>query len=316
MSLWFAVIAVLALGGAATAYLWNIRRHHDATAAGIAALSAMRWREFSHFVLDAMRHRGYDVITPEDEAERGQQSEFLLRRGGERLLLSCKHGSAYRLKRDAVAELASSQRFQGASGGFLVTPGRFDADARKPAREANIELVDGSSLWPEVSPLLPHSLTDEVQRVANATAKRKIAFTWVAAIAIGIVMALLALMREPAPASAPAVGEVSVPAQSSAPTPVVATPPAPVVATEPDIAAEDRMRAESAELVSTIPGIERALWTTRSTLLVNLEDGRVDRFTEICAVLKRYDVLRTARVHLQPPPGGEGRVRFLQCQTY
>jgi hypothetical protein len=32
-----------------------------------------------------------------DEAERGQQTEFLLERHGERALLSCKHGSAYRL---------------------------------------------------------------------------------------------------------------------------------------------------------------------------------------------------------------------------
>ena len=89
-----ALVAMLGLGAAATFYLWTIRRHQDAAAAGILALSAMRWREFSQFVLDAMRHRGYDVLTAHDETERGQQTEFLLSKGGQRSLLSCKHGSA------------------------------------------------------------------------------------------------------------------------------------------------------------------------------------------------------------------------------
>lgn len=323
MSPWLAVIVALALGSAATAYLWNVRRRQDAAAAGIAALSAMRWREFSHFVLDAMRHRGYDVLTPDDEAERGQQSEFLLSGHGKRWLLSCKHGSAYRLSPQAVAELAGNLRFQGATGGFLVTPGHIEADARKPARNANIELIDGDGLWPEVAPLLPHSLTEEVQRGADANAKRQITFAWLAALAVGLILALTGLGRD---AGEPVAATSIVAAPSTPPPAVAATADPAAVATspagadasvtEPDEAAEDLQRKEVAETLSSLPGIERALWLTRSTLVVHLVDGTADRLTEICAALERYEGLRTSRVQLQPPEGSEARVRFIQCRTY
>jgi hypothetical protein len=318
MSLWLAVIAVLVLGVAATAYLWNIRRRQDATAAGIAALSAMRWREFSHFVLDAMRHRGYDLLTPQDEAERGQQAEFLLSGHGRRWLLGCKHGSAYRLSPQAVAEFAANMRFQGAVGGFLVTPGHIEADARRPAREANIELIDGDALWPEVAPLLPQSLTDEVQRVADAQAKRQVAFSWLAALGVGVVLGVFALTSEPASVDAPPVVVARSPV-ASAPPPTPGS--LPVQSAEPvgpadDDAAEDLQRKEVAGILASLPGIESAIWSTRSTLLVNLADGRSDRLAEICAALERYDALRTARVQLQPPAGSEVRVRFVQCRTF
>jgi len=321
MSPWLAVIVALALGGAATAYLWNVRRRQDAAAAGISALSAMRWREFSHFVLDAMRHRGYDVLTPDDEAERGQQSEFLLSGHGKRWLLSCKHGSAYRLSRQAVAELAANLRFQGVTGGFLVTPGHIEADARKSAREANIELIDGDSLWPEVAPLLPPSLTEEVQRGADSNARRQITFSWLAALAVGVVLALTGLGRDlPPPATARrTVAAVTAPSQ-----PVVANPNAASIppaspgtpASEADVAAEDLQRKEVVDTLSSLPGIERALWLTRSTLVVYLVDGETDRLTEVCAALDRYEALRTSRVQLQPPQDSEARVRFIQCRTY
>lgn len=319
MSLWLAVIVALALGGAATAYLWNVRRRQDAAAAGINALSAMRWREFSHFVLDAMRHRGYDVLTPDDEAERGQQSEFLLTGHGKRWLLSCKHGSAYRLSQQAVAELAANLRFQGATGGFLVTPGHIEADARKSAREANIELIDGDKLWPEVAPLLPPSLTEEVQQGADANAKRQITFSWLAALALGVVLALTGLGRDaPAPAPVPMANIAATPPAQSAASD--STPAGPVAAggspPASDEAAEDLQRKEVTDTLSSLPGIERALWLTRSTLVVHLVDGEADRLTEICAALERYEALRTARVQLQPPEGSQARVRFIQCRTY
>ena len=181
-SMLLALVAMLCLGAAATFYLWTVRRHQDAAAAGIRALSAMRWREFSQFVLDAMRHRGYDVLTPHDETERGQQTEFLLSKGGERSLLSCKHGSAYRLAAPAVSELAENLRFQSATSGLLVTPGQIEPAARAPAREAGIELIDGAKLWPEIAPLLPHSLTEEVTHLADMRAKRQIGFAWIGAL--------------------------------------------------------------------------------------------------------------------------------------
>lgn len=317
-SLLLALIVMLALGAAATVYLWNGRRRQDEAAAGIRALSAMRWREFSHFVLDAMRHRGYDVLTPNDEAEQGQQPEFMLSKGGQRWLLSCKHGSAYHLSSPAVAELASGIRFQGAAGGLLVTPGHIHADARDPARQAKIELIDGATLWPEIAPLLAPSLIDGIRHTAEARAKRHIGLAWLGALAFGAVLAILGSGGSPVePPVAPVVTTTSAP---DGPAPVMTTPvePAPVIATpEQDaIELEDAQRQAAARTISTLPGIDRALWSTRSTLLVHLVAGAPDRLTEICAVLVRYDNLRTSRVQLQPPAGSSERVRFRQCQTF
>lgn len=310
-SMLLALIVMLALGATATFYLWTVRRRQDAAAAGIRALSAMRWREFSQFVLDAMRHRGYDVLTPDDEADRGQQTEFLLSKGGQRSLLSCKHGSAYRLAAPAVSELAENLRFQGATRGLLVTPGQIEAAARAPARDAGIELIDGAALWPEVAPLLPPSLTEEVTHLADQRAKRQIGFAWVGALAVGVILAMLGAGGSDV-AQPPTVVVTRPAVVAPAAAPVVVAPP-PVMAT---LEEEDAQRQEVIRTISTLPGIDRALWSTRSTLLVHLADDGPDRLTEICAVLVRYDGLRTARVQLQPPLGSTGRVRFRQCRTY
>lgn len=313
-SLLLALIVVLALGGGGTFYFWNLRRREDEATDGTRALAAMRWREFSHFVLDAMRHRGYDVLTVDDEAERGQQTEFMLSKNGQRFLLSCKHGAAYRLAAGAVAELAANIRFQGVDGGLLVTPGQIEPEARAPAAAAKITLIDGKTLWPEVAPLLPHSLRDASRHVADARAKRQIGLAWAGAVAVGFALAMLtggSSDSQPA-AEATVVAATPAPAVSVA-DPSVAVPVTGIAANTPE--EEDQQRIVVVRTLSSLPGIDRAMWSTKSTLLVNLEEGTSDMLTEICAVLERYDNLRTSRVQLQPPPGSTQAVRFRQCRT-
>ena len=58
------------------------------------------------------------------------------------------------------------------------------------------------------------------------------------------------------------------------------------------------------------------MWSTKATLLVNVDEGAYDMLAEVCAVLERYDNLRASRVQLQPPPGSKQAVRFRQCRTY
>jgi hypothetical protein len=89
-------------------------------------------------------------------------------------MLSCKHGSAYKLTKQSVSEFVAAMKFQGARSGVLVTPGTVDSEARKSAEDARIELVDGQTLWPEVSPLLPQSLNDEVRKAAAQLARRRV----------------------------------------------------------------------------------------------------------------------------------------------
>ena len=330
-SLLLGLLVMLVLGICGTFYFRNVRRPKDEAAAGIRALSAMRWREFSHFVLDAMRHRGYDVLTPADEADRGQQTEFLLAKDGQRWLLGCKHGSAYRLAAPAVAEFAGSIRFQGARGGILVTPGMIAPDAHAPARTASIELVDGDKLWPEVAPLLPPALIDDVRQQADERVRRQVSLTWLGAVVGGLALGLLlggllpdsAAEAEPdstplpvAAAAAP-VAPAAAGAPPSQPAPQVQAPSATNASTAAATPAEeDAQRLEVTQRVARLPGVVRTLWSTKSTLLVEVDETSSERLADVCSVLERYENLRTARVQLQPPAGSDQRVRFRQCRTF
>jgi restriction system protein len=331
-SLLLGLLIMLVLGICGTFYFRNVRRPKDEAAAGIRALSAMRWREFSHFVLDAMRHRGYDVLTPADEAERGQQTEFLLAKDGQRWLLGCKHGSAYRLAAPAVAEFAGSIRFQGARGGILVTPGMIAPDAHAPAGAASIELVDGDKLWPEVAPLLPPALIDDVRQQADERVRRQVSLTWLGSVAGGVALGLLLgglLPDSPAAAEtdstplpvavAPAAVTPAAAAAPSQPPPQVQAPGSST--TDASIAAatpadEDAQRVEVTQRVARLPGVVRTLWSTKSTLFVEVDETSSERLADVCSVLERYENLRTARVQLQPPAGSDQRVRFRQCRTF
>jgi len=318
-----AVVIAIILGAIGALYFGRIRRRRDETETGVRALSALRWREFSHFVLDAMRHRGYEVLTSSDEAERGQQTEFLLERHGERALLSCKHGSAYRLTRQSITELGAAMKFQGALSGLLVTPGTIDSDARKPADAANIELIDGHALWPEIAPLLPQSLIDDVRGAADQRARRQVLLSWLGAAVAGVVIGLVlgahvskpepkpdvTVLRKPAAAPAAMVGE---PGTVSSPIGISAPSTAVVAASAEE---EEQQRAEVVRMVGTLPGVDRAQWTTKSTLQVFVDETSTQRFDEICSVLLHYANLRTARVHLQPPENSQQLVRFKQCST-
>jgi hypothetical protein len=329
-SLLLGLLIMLALGASGTFYFRNIRGPKDEAAAGIRALSAMRWREFSHFVLDAMRHRGYDVLTPADEAERGQQTEFLLSRGGQRWLLGCKHGSAYRIAAPTVAEFAGTMRFQGARGGILVTPGTIAPDARAPAGAASFELIDGDRLWPEIAPLLPPSLLEDVRQQTEQRVRRQISLTWIGAVAGGFALGLLlgGLLPDSSapqaaaasPAVPPVVSAATKPPATSptpmppAPTPAPASTPTPAVPAPP--VDEDAQRLAVTQRIARIPGVARALWSTKSTLLVEVDETSSERLADVCSVLERYETLRTARIQLQPPAGSDQRVRFRQCRTF
>ena len=79
---------------------------------------------------------------------------------------------------------------------------------------------------------------------------------------------------------------------------------------------DHEQRDEVIRMVSTLPGVERAMWSTRSTLLVYLADETADPVRSVCDVVKNFDALRTSRLHLQPPTGSTRPARFLQCATY
>ena len=312
------VAAVLA-GMGLSFYLQKVRVPRLETEGGIAALAAMRWREFSQFVIEALQAQGFEVSRTTPLAERGKQADLMLHRDGRDWLLSCKQGANYRIGRKQVDELADAVRFDSAAGGVLATLGRIDAEAYRNPR--GIELIDGPTLWSLIDPLIPPSLHQDLSQKARVQVAREQRLGWGLALAVGLAVGVLTAMVMPAgperaPATSPAIGPASnAPASTARETPSATTPvtdvaPAPAVD-------EGAQRQAVAEGVSTVAGVDRAVWSTPSTLVVYQSGEDIDAHVPaICAVLEQYPDLRASRLQLQPPPGSRNSVRFRQCRAF
>lgn len=311
-SLMLGLLCALIVGVVASLYFWGVRRGQDESAQGILSLSAMRWREFASLVVEMLFRRGY-TAADQHPLGSGDQSDRVLRRDDGLCVLSCKHGSAYRLGGSAVDELANSVRMHDAVGGIMVTPGSFAPDARQQAGQQRIELIDGKALWPEIAPSLPEPLRKQVETHAAKRAWRSIGLAWLAAVAVGAAVTLLTSgsddERSVTSASAPASSTASADGSKTA----SAAQAAPTAAlNEQQI---EQRRRDAASAIAALPGVERALWSTQSTLTLDMADAR-DRWGGICDILDSYEELRATRVQINPPPGSGVPVRFKQCHTY
>ena len=311
------VLVVAALvGAAATFYFRKIRLPREETAAGIAALAALRWRDFVHLVLEAMGKRGYERVL--DREAVGDESDFVLERDGNRWLLSTnKHGTAYVLGTDSIGEFANAIRLSSTAGGMLVTPGHFTPEAKPLAAAQQIELLDGPTLWPELRQLIPADQRAAIVAPANERARRHVLIGWGCAVVIAALLLAFGSRNGAEPDVLAASANSNAAAAVTA-VPAIADPPPAAVSESP--ATSDTMlqqrRTEIADAISTLPQVDRAVWSTQSTLLVHLLDDRGDPMPSICPLLQRHQELRATRVHLQPPAGSEQPVRFVQCQVY
>lgn len=110
-----------------------------------AALMEMTWQEFEQLVGEAFRLRGYSVI----ENGRGGADggiDLILKKGGEKFIVQCKQWRALKVGVTVVRELYGVMAACGATGGFVVTCGRFTDEARAFSSGRNVTLVDGSEL--------------------------------------------------------------------------------------------------------------------------------------------------------------------------
>ncbi|GAB3365935.1 hypothetical protein GCM10027431_07480 [Lysobacter rhizosphaerae] len=319
-ALLLALAVTAVIGGVATAWLWLVQQPRTEREEGLRLLSAMRWREFSRLVVAALRSRGFEPETIEDAAERGQDSVIHLRRDGKEWLLACKQGLNYRITPANVSDMTDAVRFHGAAGGVVATPGVTEPAARKVA--ARVDLFDGDTLWPMMQAQLAPGVRDELAGKARQAATRHVAIAWAGALALGLASAVVmpkgdtaddapavaATTSTVAPTAAPGPAANAAPATAATPTPTPVHAAAPI--------SEGEQRDEVIRMVSTLPGVERAMWSTRSTLLVYLIDENANPVRGICDVMQKYETLRTSRLHLQPPAGAARPSRFLQCTTY
>lgn len=143
------LLPFICLAGAAVS-AW--RRHQRKTLAdNVSAaksadvLDGMSWREFELLVGEGFRGKGFQV---EELGGAGADGgvDLVLRKGGEKYLVQCKQWRAYKVTVQVVRELYGVMAASGAAGGFVVTSGRFTADAREFAEGRNVELMDGDAL--------------------------------------------------------------------------------------------------------------------------------------------------------------------------
>ena len=109
------------------------------------ALDGVTWREFEWLVGEGFRLRGYRVVESGGGGPDGGV-DLVLTQGGEKFLVQCKQWRAFKVGVDVVRELYGVMAARGATGGFVVTSGRFTADASMFASGRNITLMDGPAL--------------------------------------------------------------------------------------------------------------------------------------------------------------------------
>jgi restriction system protein len=147
------LLPLVCLGGAGLS-AWQ-RQKRKALVADVAqskasdALDGMGWREFEMLVGEGFRLQGYQVLETGGGGADGGVDLVLTRPGkdsGEKFLVQCKQWRAFKVGVEVVRELYGVMAARGATGGFVVTSGRFTDEATQFASGRNVNLVDGPKL--------------------------------------------------------------------------------------------------------------------------------------------------------------------------
>lgn len=331
-----ALLLALVVWSLAAAYFWLVKRRRKETRLGLNALAGMHWRDFSEIVRRALHEqRGLQDVTGEADDSREPSSDFLMQDAQhQRYLVSCKHGRAYRIGRAAVNELGAAARLAGARGGILITEGMVERDGRSTADKQNVEVLDGTLLWPMLQPYLPGDVETRVKHAARREAVRRISIAGLGSLTLGLLVGMGYLTSRldqaahtPAPASASvqaATPPVPTPSAPVAPAPAppanraqTAAAPNQILGTvaDPDAATLAVYQRELATLLAQQEGVLSAFWQTRQTLAVNRSAEIDEVWPRICTQVKRYPALRTVRIQLNPRINTDEPVRWRQCAT-
>ncbi len=130
---------------------WFGRRQRQALVANVSAnptadaLQGMSWQAFERLVGEIFRQQGFQVLETGGGGPDGGV-DLVLRRDGETHLVQCKQWRAFRVGVDVVRAHYGVMAARGASGGFVVTSGRFTDEARAFAEGRHVRLIDGPRL--------------------------------------------------------------------------------------------------------------------------------------------------------------------------
>jgi restriction system protein len=319
-------IAVAVFGLLASYWFFGVHRRRQAEIeAGVRSLANMKWRECVGLVLEWLHSEGYKEEHSTRQPGDGG-TEFLLRQGGDSVLLSYKHGTAYRIGEANVRDFANGVQLQGAQKGMLITLGQAEATAHEIARKYGVKLIDGQALWPKVDRYVSPAMLASVRKEARSHTGQGLWIGIVGSLVLGA--ATFLVTNQLAPAEAP-------PEPPKPAAPVVAAKPKAMTAEErataeinaaakamaevASLTDEQRIkrRGEAAAKIGDISQVNTAGWSTQSTLVLTLSrtDGK-DRqlIDEVCRTLIQFEELRYTRVQLEPPMDSKVPVRWRQCQ--
>jgi len=142
------LLPLIFLGGAAASALGRRKRRNllaSMTMTGGQTVANITWQQFELLVGEALRHQGFSV---EETGGNGPDGgiDLVARKDGEKYLVQCKQWRSLQVGVPVVRELYGAMAAEGATGGLVITSGRFTGPAKQFASGRNVRLVDGELL--------------------------------------------------------------------------------------------------------------------------------------------------------------------------
>lgn len=166
------LLPLICLFGAALSVIKRRQRRqlYETASAGDSAevLQGMSWQEFELLVGEGFRRRGYGVRESGGGGADGGV-DLVLTKDGEKIFVQCKQWKAFKVGVSTVRELYGVMAAHGATGGFVVTSGRFTKEATDFAQGRNIQLLDGSALMQLLREARGTGRRDKSSEVRHAT---------------------------------------------------------------------------------------------------------------------------------------------------
>ncbi|MEE3504711.1 MULTISPECIES: restriction endonuclease [unclassified Pseudomonas] len=142
------LVPLIFLGGAAASVFGRRKRRRLLAAVampGGKTLEGITWQQFELLVGEALRHQGFSVQETGGNGPDGGV-DLVARKDGEKYLVQCKQWRSLQVGVPTVRELYGAMAAEGATGGFVITSGRFTGPAKQFASGRNLRLVDGELL--------------------------------------------------------------------------------------------------------------------------------------------------------------------------
>jgi restriction system protein len=135
------------------------RQHLLDSRSDLDSIRKLSWSDFELLIGEAFRRQGYSVEERGGSAPDGGV-DLVLRKGGQKTLVQCKHWKSQQVGVPIVRELLGAMTAQGASGAIVVTAGGYTAEARAFARDNRMRLIDG----PELAGMIDATMKESIRR--------------------------------------------------------------------------------------------------------------------------------------------------------